>query len=224
MGLVLNQAEVVKLDSLSPHPRNYRAHPEDQLQHIEESLKEHGLYRNVVVARDNTVLAGHGVVLAARRLGWEEISVVRLDLGPEDPRALKVLTGDNELSRRAEVDDRLLSELLKDIQEMDTTGLLGTGYDEMMLANLLFVTRPAHEIKDLDAAAQWAGMPDWDADDRKFNLQIHFDSEAERQAFAEESNIRLTRCVEGSKQWSASYPDEERTDRRHVRYMQEPAE
>ena len=44
--------ETAAIADLTEHPRNYRRHPEDQVIHIEQSIREHGLYRNVVVARD----------------------------------------------------------------------------------------------------------------------------------------------------------------------------
>ncbi len=121
--------ETVKLASLKPHSRNYNGHPAGQIEHLVESLSEHGVYRNVVVAKDNTILCGHGVVAAARKAGLDAIAVKRLDLEPDDPRAIKVLVGDNEVSRLAERDDRLLSELLGELKEFDPAGLLGTGYD-----------------------------------------------------------------------------------------------
>jgi hypothetical protein len=70
-------AKLVAVDDLKPHPRNYRIHPEDQLQHIIRSIQEH-FYRNVVAAREGTILAGHGVVIAARKLGLSKVPVVRL--------------------------------------------------------------------------------------------------------------------------------------------------
>lgn len=133
----LHQAETVTLDSLTPHPRNYRGHPDDQLAHIEQSLREHGQYRNIVVARDGTILAGHGVAEAARRVGLAEVSVIRLPVGRDDPRALRLLAGDNETGRLAAVDDEALAGILRDIYERDVEGLLGTGWDEDDLARLL---------------------------------------------------------------------------------------
>jgi ParB-like chromosome segregation protein Spo0J len=96
----------VPIGDLKPHPRNYQKHPADQLKHIQASIAAHGYYRNIVVARDNTILAGHGVVEASRAMGKKRVPVVRLDVAPDDPRALKVLTSDNEISNLAEVDDR----------------------------------------------------------------------------------------------------------------------
>lgn len=174
--------EDAPLDTLKPHERNYQTHPDDELEHIIESIRTHGFYRNVVLARDGTILAGHGVVQAARKMGLSHIPAIRTDYAPDDPRALKLLTGDNEIRHLAEVDDRALTELLRELADMDD--LLGTGYDDMMLANLTFVTRPASEIPDLDVAAQWAGMPEYDergAD--KIQLLVNFATEEDRQEF-----------------------------------------
>lgn len=140
---------------LRPHPRNYQTHPEDQLAQLMKSIEQLGFYRNVVVARDNTILAGHGVVQAATKLGKQTVPVIKLDLDPNEPRALKVLVSDNEISNLAMTDDRALTELLKEI--LDTDALLGTGYDEQQLAALVFQTRTEAEIPTMDAAAEWAG-------------------------------------------------------------------
>jgi hypothetical protein len=157
------EVEIIALSELKPHPMNYRSHPEDQLEHLTESVQRFGVYRNVVCARDKTILAGHGVVAAARKAGLESIPVMRLDLAPEEAAAVKLLVADNEIEHLAEQDDRKLSNLLKWIKDTDERGLLGTGYDEMMVANLLMATRPASEVADFDAAAEWVGMPEYES-------------------------------------------------------------
>ena len=130
-------AELVPIDDLRPHPRNYRAHPEDQLAHIVASIREHGFYRNVVATRDGTVLAGHGVVAASRQLGLPSVPTIRLDVEPDDPRALRVLTGDNAIAALANDDDQVLAELLRELHDADgIEGLLGTGFDDRMLTSL----------------------------------------------------------------------------------------
>jgi ParB-like chromosome segregation protein Spo0J len=129
--------ENILVSELKPHPRNYREHPEDQINHLVESIRANGLYRNVVIARDNVVLAGHGILKAVKILGFETIPVYRIDIESDSVQALKIITGDNEIGHLAEIDDRLFTELLKEINDLDVTGLLGTGYDEMMLANLI---------------------------------------------------------------------------------------
>lgn len=214
---IIRDVELIAVSALKPHPRNYRAHPDDQLEHLGESLKEHGLYRNVVIAQDGTILAGHGVVEAARRVGLEEVNAVRLPIDPESPAALKVLTGDNEIEHLAEQDDRLLSELLKEISESDPLALLGTGYDEHMLANLVFVTRPASEIRDFDEAAHWVGMPEHGEGPETVKLIISFESEADRGRLMELIGASVIKKATGES-WSIWWPEKEREELSHVRF------
>ena len=173
---------LVPLADLQPHPQNYRVHPPDQQEHLQQSIGEHGIYRNVVVARGGIILAGHGVVEAARALGYTHIPARQLDLDAEDPKALQVLIGDNAIAHLAEEDDRALTELLKSLHTLDPTALLGTGYDASMVAALAYVTRPASEIADKDEAAHWVGMPSYEEPPETVKLILSFRSAADRQA------------------------------------------
>jgi hypothetical protein len=142
----------VRTDSLKDHPRNYRKHPEDQLAHIVASIKAYGFVKNVIIGNGDTILAGHGVVQAAKKMGQINIPVIRLDLDAEDPRAMKIVASDNEIAKLAEVDDRALTEMLKEIMASDPVNLEGSGFNAEQLAALAFVTRPEGEIKDKNAA------------------------------------------------------------------------
>lgn len=137
----IRATEHIAIAELRPHPRNYRLHPDAQLVHIQQSLSTHGFYRNIVIAQDGTILAGHGVVQAATTMGFTTVPVIRLPLAPNSPQALKVLAGDNEMSRLAEVDDRRLISILTEIQasesDLDVDALLGTGFDTTLLTGLL---------------------------------------------------------------------------------------
>jgi len=206
------ESELVPLDRLTDHPRNYRDHPEDQIQHLMQSIREHGIYKNIVVARDWTILAGHGLVAAARKMGLDEVPAVRKDLDPNDPLALKLLAADNFLPYFAEDDDRALTELLKEIADVDT--LFGTGFDEQMLAALAMVTRPADEIADIDAAAEWLGMPEFESDPVRISLILHFDNEDERTRLIQELGLTISRKVR--KAWSAKYPPQPLDDVRSL--------
>jgi len=210
------QAKNVLLEELKPHPRNYREHPEDQLEHLMKSIEQHGFYRNIVIANDNTILAGHGIVKASLRMGLKEVPVIKLDIEPDSPKALKVLAGDNELGRLAEVNDRALSELLKEIMAQDVEGLLGTGYDEMMLANLAMVTRPASEIKNINEAAEWLGMPDYEPTEVPYKISINFRSIEDRSQFLALSGLEIPDS-EG-KTLIGWFPPKEREDKASVKY------
>jgi ParB/Sulfiredoxin domain len=197
------ELEMVAIDKLTPHPRNAWTHPDDEVDHLAQSIAQHSLYRNVVVARDGTILAGHGVVQAARKLGRKRVPVRRLDLDPDSPQALKLLAGDNTIAHLAVVDDRELSEILRLVQQDDVAGLLGTGYDELMLANLVYITRAATEIPNVDQAAQWVGMPEYDAGEHPLKLTMAFRTADDRIRFL--ALLGLTEPPRGEKQilWPA---------------------
>jgi hypothetical protein len=182
VSVELHEQVVVPVASLRPHERNYRRHPPEQLEHLVRSLEEHGVYRNVVVAEEGTILAGHGVVEAATAAGMEEIPVIRLAIDPASAQALKIVAGDNELGRLGEVDDRALTEILKEIRETND-GLLGTGFSDEQLANLLYVTRPATEIASFSEAQEWVGMPAFNGVDKPLQIVVSFDSDEDREKF-----------------------------------------
>lgn len=210
--------EQVTLDQLQPHPRNYKSHPDDEIEHIMESIREHGFYRNIVISQDGTILAGHGVVEASRRLGFLEIPVIRMNYKSDEPRALKLLAGDNEIQHLAEVDDRALTELLRELADMDD--LLGTGYDEMMLANLAMVSRPASEIADLDAASQWVGLPEYDMEgEHKIQIIMNFVNEEDRKEFCKLLGLEVSEIATkgtGKSIWWPKRPEHD--DVRSVRF------
>ena len=206
------KVEVVDIEALRPHPRNYRSHPKEQLDHIAESLRRHGFYRNIVVAEDGTILAGHGVVEAARLIGIKKVPVFRLPLRLDDPSALKVLAGDNELTRFADNDDRAMSTLLADIMNNDVGGLLGTGYDEHALSALLMITRPASEILDFDAANEWVGMPEFEPIGDQVILTLQFETTALRDEVVAKLGLGVTQKMKQGKVWSGWYPPRPKED------------
>jgi hypothetical protein len=211
---IQHKYEVVPIGLLKPHPRNYRDHPEDQVAHLIESLSQFGVYRNVVVARDNTILAGHGVAKAAKAAGFTEIPVVRMDIDPTDPDALKILVGDNEVEHLAEQDDRLLSELLKEVSDKHPSGLLGTGFDKKMLAAFIMVTRTTDEIKDFDAAAEWVGMPDFVGTKGGSYVWVHFETMEARAKFCKLLGLTIR-----DDQRTTYYPPKEaRNDQASVKF------
>jgi ParB-like chromosome segregation protein Spo0J len=204
------------ISDLKPHPKNYKNHPADQVEHLKKSISDNGIYRNVITAKDGTILAGHGVVKAATELGLTSVPVVRLQISSSSIQATKLLTADNEVSHLGEVDDRALSNILKEIMEKDD--LLGTGYDDQMLANLLFVTRPASEIKDTDHAKEWVGMPEYERDTGEpKKLIISFESYDDKKQFCELINLPF---AEKEKE-STWFPFKERTDMQSIAFEEE---
>lgn len=207
----------VAIDDLHPHPRNYQQHPEDQIEHLVTSIRETGYYRPIVVARDDTILAGHGVVEASRRMGRVRIPVIRLPLAPDDPAALRVLIGDNELNNLAEVDDRALTDMLQECLRMDT--LTGTGFDETQLAALLMLTRPTSEMATNNADDEWVGMPGFEPMVKEPRLIITFETMEERARFVTEVKVQTTNALAGGPLWSGRWPARGRRDLSAVKFQ-----
>jgi hypothetical protein len=130
------------LASLKPHSRNYKKHPATQVDRIAQSLTTFGQPRSIVVWQ-NTILAGHGVVAAAKALGW---ATIRADVLPDDyppEKAQAYVVADNELSRLADPDQVALAALLQEAQAFDATLLTAMGYDQKELDELLASVTPA---------------------------------------------------------------------------------
>lgn len=214
----IRRQQKFSVSDLKPHPKNYRKHLDDQLQHIIASIEINGIYRNIVISSDDYILAGHGVAEACAKMGIKEIPVVKLSIPHDHPKALKVLAGDNEVTKLAEVDDRLLSEILKDIKMEDD--LLGTGFDDMMLANLIYVTRSAAEIGDIDEAKEWVGMPDYEHESQEADervIVITFPNEADRNRYIETTNLVVVNKG-NEKTWRTKWPDHSRKDSLSIRF------
>jgi len=131
---LLNQR--VALADIAPHERNYNRHPADQVKRIAASLRKFGQVRSIVVWR-STILAGHGVVEAARSLGWKEITA---DVLPDDyPEhlALAYIAADNELARQGDPDQAALAAILQESAAADIELLEAIGYSNQELERLL---------------------------------------------------------------------------------------
>jgi hypothetical protein len=172
--------KTVKTDSIKPHPRNYKKHPEDQLNHLVESIKEYGIYRDIIISSDDYILAGEGVWMAAKLSGFTEINIKQLDVKHDDIRALKLMAIDNEVSHLSFSNQIELATILKEINELDVEKLLGTGYDEMMLSALILNSRNESEIPNINSAKEWLGLPEYDEYLETIKLHLTFESEKDR--------------------------------------------
>jgi DNA modification methylase len=110
--------ERVEIGRLKPDARNPRLHSEPQIKQIARSIEEFGFNVPVLADREGNLLAGHGRVHAARRLGWRQVPVIRLEhLTPEQARAFSI--ADNRLGETSNWDDRLLAEVLQDLASVN---------------------------------------------------------------------------------------------------------
>ena len=107
----------MRVQEITPYERNAKKHPEEQVEHIANSIREFGWQQPLVVDKDNVLVIGHGRLMAAKKLGLEQVPVVRADtLTEEQIAALRL--ADNKTNESAwDVD--LLDLELEGIDEID---------------------------------------------------------------------------------------------------------
>lgn len=131
--------EYRRLDDLVPYARNARTHSEAQVAEIAGSIREFGFTNPVLIAEDGTLIAGHGRVLAARKLGMKTVPAIVLTGLSETQRRALVLA-DNRIAMNAGWDEDLLGLELSDLQEAGfDLGLIG--FDDDELQDLLYGNR-----------------------------------------------------------------------------------
>lgn len=127
--------EMRSIDSLIPYIRNARVHSDRQVDQIAASIREFGWTIPVLISEDNTLIAGHGRVLAAKKLGITEVPTMVAKGWTEAQRRAYTLT-DNKLTLVGEWDDELLKIELGELKASDFNLEL-TGFDTKELDALL---------------------------------------------------------------------------------------
>jgi len=111
------------IESLIPYANNARKHDENQIKQIASSIKEFGFNNPVLIDKDNGIIAGHGRVLAAQRLGWTEVPTIALEHLTETQKKAFILA-DNRIAMNSTWDNELLAIELEALNgEMDLTDL-----------------------------------------------------------------------------------------------------
>jgi len=119
------------LGELIPYARTPRTHTDAQVAQIAASIREFGWTNPVLVDGANGIIAGHGRVLAARKLGWEQVPVIELAHMSEAQKRAYVLA-DNQLALNAGWDEALLRLELADLSDLGfELGLIGFGAGEL---------------------------------------------------------------------------------------------
>lgn len=109
---------LVPIAELTPYAGNARTHSAKQIKQIAASIREFGFVNPVLVSDDGEIVAGHGRVMAAKRLGMTEVPVLRLSHLSAAQRQAYVLA-DNKLAENAGWDADLLAIELQGLLDMD---------------------------------------------------------------------------------------------------------
>jgi ParB-like chromosome segregation protein Spo0J len=152
----------ISVDSLIPYVNNSRTHSDEQVAQIAASIKEFGWTNPILIDGENGIIAGHGRLLAARKLGYKDVPTIELaDLTETQKKAY--IIADNKLALNAGWDDEVLKIEIADLLA-DGFTLSVLGFDTNELQKLLDVPdfEPATEddqgkLDELDP--KWIACP-----------------------------------------------------------------
>jgi hypothetical protein len=136
-GLVAlaERIELWPIEKLRPYERNPRTHSEAQVDQIAASVAEFGWTTPILIDEQGGILAGHGRLLAARKLGLERVPVIRFEhLSDAQKRAY--ILADNQIALQAGWDDAMLAEELAWLRD-ERFDLDRIGFDASELERLL---------------------------------------------------------------------------------------
>ena len=183
------QIRYVPVSQLKPYENNPRVHNEIQIQRLVNSLKEFGFTNPLLIDDLGNVIAGHGRLMAAEKIGLESVPTITLAHLTDEQRKAYVIA-DNQLAMNSSWDDDLLQTELKALDDAGfDLSLLGWGDDLPTFAE----ETDYSALDDLDD-----GNDDW-ADGVKKAIQIEFRAEDYEEAKALVAEARKNGVYIGGK-------------------------
>ena len=123
--------ESLPIERLIPYARNSRTHSDAQIAQVAASIREFGFTNPVLIDGADGIIAGHGRVMAARKLRLEKVPCIRLAHLSETQKRAYIIA-DNKLALNAGWDEEMLGLELAELREVDfDLGLLGFSDDEI---------------------------------------------------------------------------------------------
>jgi len=138
------QIKEVEVTALIPYAKNSRTHDDAQVAQIAASIKEFGWTNPILIDGDKGIIAGHGRLMAARKLKMDKVPVIELS-GMTDAQKKAYVIADNRLALNAGWDNAMLTIELQDLED-EGFDLTLTGFDDSELNALL---NPIEETKGL---------------------------------------------------------------------------
>ena len=145
------------VDKLIPYARNPRTHSDAQVAQIAASIAEFGFNSPILVDSKAGILAGHGRLLAARKLGLTEVPVIVLDHLTEAQKRAYIIA-DNKLAENAGWDDDMLRIEIEALQDENFDVSL-LGFEDVELAQLLAAQDASGGLTDEDAIPELPQTP-----------------------------------------------------------------
>ena len=150
-----DEVERRKVADLIPYARNSRTHSDEQVGQIAASIKEWGWTVPVLIEPDGGLIAGHGRILAAQKLGITDVPCMVAE-GWTDAQKKAYIIADNKLALNAGWDDAMLKVELQDLGDLDfDLSLTGFGTDELAA----FFVEETEGLTDPDAVPDAPAVP-----------------------------------------------------------------
>ena len=119
----------IPIGDLKLDPRNARVHSERQIEQLAKSIANFGFLWPVVIDGSRRVIAGHGRMAAAQRLGFQDVPTISIHHLSESQRRAFVIA-DNRIAEQASWDETLLAEQFKELLDLDLDfDLEATGFE-----------------------------------------------------------------------------------------------
>ena len=145
------QIEQLKVGDLIPYVNNSRTHSDEQVMQVASSIKEFGFTNPILIDDDGGIIAGHGRLMAAKKLGLDEVPCIRLGHLSEAQRKAYVIA-DNQLALNSGWDLDTLKLEMDRLGELDFDIEL-LGFDDDFLASLM-IEEPGEGLTDEDAVPE----------------------------------------------------------------------
>lgn len=133
------QIEMIAIEELIPYANNSRTHSDEQVAQIAASIKEFGFNNPVLVDENDGIIAGHGRVLAARKLKLNEVPCIKLHHLSENQKKAYIIA-DNKLALNAGWDDEILkielTDLLSEGFALDILGFDQSDLDDIFIPEI----------------------------------------------------------------------------------------
>jgi DNA modification methylase len=124
-----------KTNDLIPYVNNSRTHSDEQVSQVAASIKEFGFTNPILVDADNGIIAGHGRLMAAKKLGLQEVPTIELG-HLSDAQKKAYVIADNKLALNAGWDEAMLAAEIEQLKDLDfDIGLLGFSADELLFGD-----------------------------------------------------------------------------------------
>jgi DNA modification methylase len=146
----------VAVNKLIPYAKNSRTHSPEQVGQIAASIKEFG-FRNPILVDGIGIIAGHGRLMAAQKLGLDKVPTIDCSDMTESQKKAYIIA-DNKLAMNAGWDNAMLSIELQDLED-EGFDLKLTGFDDKELDVLLNVIEGTDGLTDEDAVPETPIVP-----------------------------------------------------------------